>query len=257
MRILAVARYRFWTTFRSGAAIFGLAAGLPFAGTLFESLSSNMAEVDASMFAAHAAFALVVWFTHAAILIGGSAMFGNVRASRTDLTSAMSDLMDSAPVPPRLRFTGEWLGILCTILMVHLCCLPALAMTAVLSPLPLTVFATMEAALIPLLVLSSASAASQRLAPRTRWSGTRSARSGLLMTILAGLIILGTTNQATFHDSFVAFVGLPSMRKWHAVAASVNDPFLMFFLLALLYSAYLAYFYLIGSRDRAALGDIA
>jgi hypothetical protein len=257
MRILAVARYRFWTTLRSAAPIFGLAAGMPFAGTLFEALSWRLVDVDASMLAAHAGFAIIVWTVHGAILIGASELFGNVKASRSDLTSAISDLMDSAPIQPRVRFAGECLGIFGTTLMIHLCCLPGLAMTAALSPLPAIVFGSIEAAMIPLMILASASAAWRRLAPRTRWSGTRSARSGLLFIILALLIVFGTTSQPAFRDSLVAFIGSPSMRKWQFVAASVDNPFLLIFLLAMLYSAYFAFFYLSGTRDRAALGDIA
>jgi len=257
MRVLALARYRFWTTLRSAGPILGLAFGPAFAGAAFETLLSKWFPPDPSMFSAQAAFALIAWLAHCAILIGASLTFGSVKASRTDLTSAMSDLIDSTPIEPRVRFIGEMLGVLGTTLMIHLCCLPGLAITAALSPHPTVMFVCIEAVLIPMIALSSASAAWRRLAPPTRWGSTRAARSGLVFVILVSIIVLSTRNVATFRDAAGGFLSSPSMRKWQLVAASFDNPFLLFVLLGILYIGYMTFFYIAGTRDRAALGEIA
>ena len=253
MRVLAIARYRFWTTLRSSSAIAGLAMGPAVAGAIFESASSNFAALDASLLAAHATFAFITWLAHGAILIGASEAFGSVKQSRPDISAAISDLMDSAPIAPRSRFAGEALGILATTLMIHLCSLPALLIAAVLSPLPLRLFVCIEAVLVPLMVLSSASAAWKRLSPRTGWVSTRSARSGLLFIVLASLIVIANVDLQTFRDSAFAFFSEPSMRKWRLVVAGVDNPFVLFLLFALLYGAYMTFYFVSAVRRADAL----
>ena len=251
MRVLAVARFRFWTIVRSSAAIFSMALGPAFAGVAFESITSSYMAIDAGMLAPQAFFVLLAWLVHGAMLIAASQAFGNPKTSRSELTAAIADLMDSVPVHPRVRFAGEWLGIFSAMMTIHLCCLPALVLTAVLSPLPMILVAYAEAVLIPLMILASGSATWRRLGPQTSWSNSRLARSGLLFIILALLIVAANTDEPAFRDAAFAFFTAPSMPKWHLVAASIDDPFLLLFPLALLYAAYLAFFYISSTRDRA------
>ena len=243
MRYLAFARFRLLTTVREATPIFVFATLPPLLAAWYMSTPEPLFRASADLLlGAFARAALLAWLFHAAIIVTASEAIGSMRLLRPDLTSIPSDLMDSAPVGPFPRFWGDALGIFAATLMIHACCLPLLAVVAVLSPLPTIVFVWIEAGMVALTILTSASGAWKRLAPRTNWSATRSARSGILFVILFLLALGAATKVETFRDSLFVFVGEPSMRAWAAVAASVENPFLLVVLLSLLYAGYIVYF---------------
>ena len=163
-------------------------------------------------------------------------------------TDAPGDLMDTAPIRPGARFWGEAAGILAAAMTIHICTLPVLVLVAALSPLPTAMFVTAEAATIALVVLASAGGAWKRRAPRTRWSATRGPRSAVLFGILLLMTVRHTTQWEVFRDSLVWFVTHPSPRDWSAVSNAVDNPLLLFMLLSLLYTGYIAYYYATSVR---------
>ena len=243
MRYLAVARLRLWTALRSATPIFILAALPPLMAAAFESMPEPLFRAAADeLLAPIAKAALFAWLIHGGIMVAACEAFGS-RRLRSDLTSLPSDLMDSAPVGPVPRFWGEVLGIFCAALTIHACCLPLLAVAAVLSPLPTAAFVWIEAGIIALMILGSAGAAWKRLAPPTRWNTTRTASAGILFLILLLLALYATTTWGGLGDSLAAFIITPSMRAWAAVTASVENPLLLGVLLSMLYFGYLLYYF--------------
>lgn len=251
MRYLAVARFRLLTTIRSATPIFVIAALPPLIGAAVESMPEPLYRSEAEVMMRVTAMAgLFSWLVHSFVMLLSCEAFGNLRLLRPDLTSLPSDLMDSAPIRPEPRFWGEALGIFGVTMTIHICCLPLLAAAATLSPLPLSMFGWMEAGLIALLILGSASAAWKRLAPRTPMSATRTVRSGILLFILVLLVFGATTKWAAFRDALASFAAGPSMRAWAEVTATVESPSVLALLLSLLYASYL--FYYVASARKPA-----
>jgi hypothetical protein len=251
MRYLAVARFRLLTTIRESTGVFVFAAVPALIAMVFEATPEPLFRAAADeLLGVFARVALVAWLFHAFIIITASEAFGSRRLFRVDATALPPDLMDSAPISPIERFWGETLGIFAATATIHAACLPLLAVVAVLSPLPTVVFAWIEAGIVALMILGSAGAAWKRLAPRTRWATTRTARSGILFLILFFLTLFATTHWTTFRDSLAAFIFTPSMRSWAAVANAVESPLLLAILWLLLYGGYVLY-YLNASRKPA------
>ena len=249
MRYLAIARLRLLTTTRAATPLFAVTAAaaiLPAAFLAF--IPDELFRASADQFLGTAATTTVAaWIVHALLLVLACNAFGNETLLKPHLTSmetpAGSDLIDTAPISPKARFWGETAGILAAAMTIHLCTLPVLVLLLALSPLPTSMFFAAEAVILTLVVLASAGGAWKRRAPRTKWSGTRSARSGILFGFLLLMTVRHTTDWYPFRDSLVQFVKEPSARVWSAVANAIDSPLLFFTLLALLYTGYLAYYY--------------
>ena len=242
MRYLAVARFRLLTTIREATGVFVFAALPPLFAAIFEIMPEPLFRAGADeLLGEFARVALLAWLFHTFVIVAASEASGK-RLFRVDATALPPDLMDSVPIGPLERFWGETLGTFAATATIHIACLPLLALVAVLSPLPTVVFAWIEAGIVPLMILASAGAAWKRLAPRTRWSATRTARSGILFVILSFVTLSATTQWQAFRDSAFAFVFFPSMRAWAAVARSVENPMLLVLLWLLLYTGYILYY---------------
>jgi hypothetical protein len=249
MRYLAIARFRLLTTIRAANALFAVAAIAAIGPAALNSfMPDEVFRAGADDFLGLAATtAVIAWIAHALILAFACDAFGNVTLLRTQITSLQTDgpadLMDTAPIKPGARFWGEAAGILAAAMTIHICTLPVLVLVAALSPLPTAMFIAAEAAIIALVVLASTGGAWKRRAPRTKWSGTRGARSAVLFAILLLLAIKHTTEWEVFRDSLVRFVREPSPAVWLAVSNAVENPTLLFVLLSLLYAGYMAFYY--------------
>jgi hypothetical protein len=249
MRYLAIARLRLLTTTRAASPLFAVtvaAAILPAAYLAFIPDEVIRAEAD-SILSMAATIALAAWVVHALLLVLACNAFGNETLLKPHLTSmetpAASDLIDTAPISLKARFWGETAGILAAAMTIHLCTLPVLVLIFALGPLPASMLFVAEAAIITFVFLASAGGAWKRRAPRTKWSGTRSARSGILFAILLLMTVRYTTQWEAFRDSLALFVREPSARIWAVVTNAIDNPLLFFTLLSLLYTGYIAYYY--------------
>lgn len=245
MRFLAIARWRVLTTIRSATLLFVAAVIVPFAAAAAQSAPFTP---DASMMNVHAAMASYAWLIHAAFLLFACETFGNVGILRADFTPA-TDLLESAPLRRMPRFFGEAAGVFSAAAILHICCLPLLVTAAVLSPAATSIFVSIEAAVLALLILASASAAWKRLAPVSKWSRTRTVRSLALFFVLVLLSVIVTTQWALFRDAMFAFLVSPSMRAWTRVASAVDNPFPLALLLVVLYCSYLLFYFVQGTRE--------
>ena len=243
MRYLAVARLRMLTTIRQATGVFIFAMLPPIVAAIFEAVPEPLFRAAADeLLGEFARTAFVAWMFHAFVIVMASEAFGSLRLLRDDATALPPDLMDSAPITPIERFWGETLGVFAATVMIHIACLPLLTVVAVLSPLPTIVFVWIEVVIVALMILGSASAAWKRLAPRTQWSATRTARSGILFLILFIITLRVSTYWQAFRDSAFAFLFTPSLRAWSAVANSVENPPLLIILWIALYGGYLLYY---------------
>ena len=244
MRYLAVARFRLLSSIREATSAFIIAAVPPLLAAVNETTPEPLFRATADeLLGTFARAAMLGWVFHAMFIFAISQGFGSMRLFRADQTSLPTDLMDSAPIRPLERFWGEALGVFAATATIHAACLPLLAVVAVLSPLPTIIFAWLEVAIIVLMIFGSAGAASKRLAPRNKWSASRTARSGILFLILFFVTLSVTTKWQVFRDSFMQFLLLnPSMRTWAAVAGAVENPVLLITLWLLLYAGYILYY---------------
>ena len=251
MRYLAVARLRLMTAVRQATPILLIAAVPPTGALLFEAMPEPLFRASADeVLETMARAAMLAWLIHGAILVVACEAFGTLQLMRPGSSAAQSDLLDSAPIGHLPRFWGEALGIFATTLSIHLCCLPLLATAAILSPLPTIFFAGVEAVTIAFVALGSAVGASKRLAPVTRWSATRSARSGALFVTLFLAALLATTEWEKFRDAIGEFLIVPSVRHWAAVTSAIARPSLLAILIAILYGGYILFF-VRSARTRA------
>jgi hypothetical protein len=249
MRYLAIARFRLLTTIRAAAPIFAVAALAAIVPAI--SLSFMPDEVfraeAAEILRLGAVTAIGTWIVHALILAFACDAFGSTTLLRAQMTSTetvmLPDLMDTAPIRPAARFWGEAAGIVAAAMTIHLCVLPVLLMVAALSPLPTSMFVAAEIMTIVITTLASIGAAWKRRAPRTKWSSSRGPRSAVLFAILVFVTVRYTTRWETFRDLLVNFISEPSPRLWSAVTGAVENPLMLFSMLALLYTGYILYFY--------------
>ena len=137
MRALAIARFRLWTTIRVGNPYVVFAAGAPAIAAVVQVAvaSSGDFSPDAVLHVSATA-ALFAWTLHSALMFGVTQEMGNAAGSPLDTPVHQSDLMDSAPIRSDERTAGELAGVLVSASLIHVCCLPLLAITAALSPLP-------------------------------------------------------------------------------------------------------------------------
>lgn len=248
MRYLAVARFRLLTIIRTATPIFVLALIPPLIGAAWLSRGAepDFRAAAGEVLGQHARVAVIAWLLHAFLLSFACLMSGKVKTAHDDvMTNVMPDLMDTAPVGHGERFWGEALGTLAATAMIHVCCLPLLAAVAALNPLPTAVFLWIEAATIALIALASAGAAWQRRALRTKYSGTRGLRNAALLAILFFVALRATTRWEVFLDSIL--YPQSSIRRWAHV---VENPFLLFTILSLLYAGTITYYYVSSTRKR-------
>lgn len=255
MRILAISRFRLLTTVRAASPMFALAILPPLVGVLVVSGPEPGFRHEADFWLpVHAAAAMLAWVLHALFLASGALMSGKVRSAHDFVSSdGIADLMDTAPVGVGSRFWGEALGTVQAAAAIHLCCLPLLAAAAALSPLPTVMFLWIEAGVLALLALAGTGAAWQRCMPRTKYSATRGPRNGLALVTLFSLIVVLTTRPLQFRDSLLDFLlgRKPSVQRWADVTATVENPVLLFLLLALLYAGSILYYYVSATRRPA------
>jgi hypothetical protein len=254
MRHLAISRFRLLTTIRGANLLFAVAFVAAFAPLLFITGQPDEVFRDSAdvLLGEAARVSVFAWIFHALLLGFACDMFGNVTLLRSQLTSGEtdrpSDLMDTAPIRPGAYFWGEAGGIFAAAMSIHVCALPLLALLAALSPLPISMFFIAEAATIALVIMASAGGAWKRRAPRSRWSGTRGPRSAALFGIIVLLMLRRTTHWIPFRDALAVFATEPSPRLWAPVVAAVENPLLLFVLLAFLCIGYIAFFYKSSAR---------
>ena len=252
MRYLAVARLRLLTSIRESTPAFVAAALPPLLAAYYEITPEPLFRAAADeLLGKFARAAILGWLFHALFIYAVAEAFGSMRLLRVDQTAPSPDLMDSAPITPLTRFWGEALGVFGATVSIHAACLPLLAVIAVLSPLPTAVFVWIEVAIVALMIFGSAGAAWKRLAPRNKWTATRTFRSAILFLILLFATLFATTNWPVFRDSFMYFLLIsPSMRGWAAVSGAVEQPVLLVTLWLMLYVGYILY-YVIATRKQA------
>jgi hypothetical protein len=243
MRPLAIARFRLWTTIRSATPFVTFAAAPPIVALLvntFFALSPLMMSPDL-MLRIGATAAMASWLFHAFLMVGLAHQFGQ-RPVTLNAPVPPGDLIDSAPISPAHRSTGEFTGIFTSALLIHVACLPLLAVVAALSPLPSVFFACFEGLILSALILASASAAWRMAVLGHSRSGMRAARNAGLFILLALIITIGTTRPVAFRDGAFQFVIAPSMAAWSRLLATIEYPVAMVTMLLTLYGAYLAFF---------------
>lgn len=252
MRTLAIARYRIWTAIRAATPLFVTVLTPPLLATAGAALIDGRDLADPEMvMRVSAGASMVAWLFHGLLLFGLAHQSAQSKIAE-DATVHPSDLMDSAPFGPRDRFLGEFYGVLTATLLVHGCCLPVLAVLAALTPLPMAMFAGVEAVLIAGIILGSASAAWRRvIGGGTPAKSMRVTRTTLLFFALVLFVVLMTTDHAPFRDAALAFVFGPSLPAWSRVTNAIDHPELMVGLLLTIYIGYLAFFFLSSIRSRA------
>jgi hypothetical protein len=244
MRPLAIARFRVWTTLRAATPLLFFALIAPLVAMIISTAVENMDVVDPVMVMKVAAVAAFLpWLFSGFVLVGIAHELGNPLSHEATLRP--SDLIDSAPVAPEQRMIGEFLGIFTATIVLHVACLPVLAVNAALSPLPTSFFAWVEACVLAAIILASASAAWRRvvLGP-TRAKGIQATRNTFLFFLLTLLTFIFTTNPVAFRDAAAQFTIGPSLRAWARLVAAIEYPVALLAILGTIYAAYLAYFFL-------------
>ena len=252
MRPLAIARLRLWTTVRAATPLLAFAAAGPLIAIVVDTaLTLSMQIQPDYLLRIAATAAMLSWSLHGFILVGIAHELGQRRVT-PDASVHPSDLIDSAPISPPERSAGEFAGILTTMLLLHVTCLPVLAVVAALSPLPSRFFGWFELMLMALIVLASASAAWRLvvLAPLGN-KNLRAVRNAGLFFLLTTVIAIVTTKPLAFRDAFFGFFIGPSRQAWSRLAASVEHPAAMIGMLLTLYCGYLA-FYALSAFGRTA-----
>lgn len=248
MRSLAIARLRLLTRIRTASVFFALAAApaLPF--VLVASWPpENEYRAGFPFIATYlSGWSVLVFILHLGVMMIGSETSGQLHPQREG--TEWSDLMETIPIGPTGRFWGELLGNLGINLTIHLCCLPLLALVAVVSPLPISVFLIVELLVLFFLFMAAAAAAWKRCAAPTKWSGTRMARSGMLFWILFVLILNATARWESIPDALDGLWMRPSPTTWRAALAVFDRPVQFVVLVTLLCLSYLTFYYVSSVR---------
>jgi hypothetical protein len=250
MRYLAIAHFRALTLIRSTAPFYVVAMLPALIGAIYESQPEPFFRAEAEVILPrNATAAVAAWVIHALILFFASLASGTARRHMDLQTAERADLIDTAPVSLENHYWGEVLGTFLATIVIHICCLPLLAVVAALSPLPTSFFAAIEAVIVALILLAAAGAAWQRRAAPSKFSGTRGPRMALLFLVLLLMTFRHTTGRwEAFRDSALAFFLHASTRSWAAVVEAIDNPTLLVSTLLLVYLAYLVYFYVAGTR---------
>ena len=140
------------------------------------------------------------------------------------------------------------MGIFASVMIIHLCTLPLLAMVIVLSPLGLTSFLCFELMIVASVVLASAAASWKLRSETSRWTHTRMIRNGAVFLIGLLVIVISNTRWEEFRDAFPWYLREPSARTWSAVTSTIDNPPLLVSWLVLLYAGFMTFYYLQGVR---------
>ena len=253
MRALAIARFRRLTSIRAANPLILFCATPPliaaFVQTSLGMSDSFSPDVLQRICATAAIFS---WSVHAFMIGGVAHELGNAKLA-IDTAVHASDLIDSVPVAPAERVTGEFTGVFASAMLIHICCLPLLGLVAALSPLPTRYFASLEGFILALTLLASASAGWLRvvLGP-TRSLGMKSLRNSALFFVAILMAVIVTTKPVAFRDAFFQFFIAPSTQAWSRVLETVERPVALLAFLAAIYASYFAYFFLssIGHRPQ-------
>ena len=253
MRPLALARYRIWTSIRAANPVMLFCAVPPVVAALAQTVwgMSDSFPPDI-LLRLSATAALFSWCIHGTMVAAAAREFGN--ASRTSASAVHpSDLMDSVPVEPAARATGEFTGFFASAMLVHICCFPLLVVVAALSPLPTIFFAWIEGAILAVLVLASASGSWFRVVVgSSRRVGMRPMRNSAFFLLGIVITIVVTTRPIAFRDAFFSFFIAPSTAAWWRLVGTIERPEAMIAFLTALYAGYFSYFVLscIGHRPQ-------
>lgn len=250
--VLALARYHVLSRLRPAWGVFGimfLFAFLPILmfGGLFGGSSEVRFEKDMVMHFTVAAVH-VTWILHILFLVGAADLLSIRRPPSSEGRPAAADLTETVPIGPAERYTGEMLGVLGAVLMVHVCTLPLLVVAFVQSPLRSSTFFWFEAVVLAVAVLAAAGSSWKGRAGG-RWGRTRTARTAALFGILLAIVLSATTRWDAFRDALLAYFTEPSPRRWSLVAAEVMNPPLLALLLVLLYGGFITFFALSSIRS--------
>lgn len=254
MRSLALARYRFLVSIRSGGiAIGGFAASagaaiLGGAGALstVDIAFSDFARQAPDAFSRAAKWVTSAYLFHTVALMAICFAFGTTQR-RSEQSSA--DLMQSAPVTAAQTFWGDCLGMLAATLSIHAAVVPLLAFIVALSPHPSTTFWFFELAVVVVLFLVSALAAWSLRAESWRWSLARSFRASVVvLVIVAGAAGLFARRPAGLAEALIAVLENPGQRSLHALIAAFRNPPTATVAFAILYAAFVAFFFIHSVR---------
>jgi hypothetical protein len=190
---------------------------------------------------------LVAYFLHVLILWVAADVLANVTNTWGEWVDR-PDLLDTVPISRGSRFRGETAGILATLVVIHLATLPLLVFVGILSPMGTPAIVALEGLVAVVMLFSSAAAAWKMRASRDAWARSRTLRAlGVAGLLMLGVIFL-TTRPAAFRDAAGAFLNEPAPRTWAAVAASVDNPLLLFVSLFACLGGALLFFYLQSTR---------
>jgi hypothetical protein len=252
MRHLAIARYRLLTTIRGANWVFAISLG----AALVFLLASPSLRVDESEFRRYpqgnaevtATLALFCYVLHAIILFLNCLAFGSAGRSRSEAKES-SDLIDTAPLTPGIRFWGDALGAFTAALIVHLCTLPLLALAVALSPITNGAFVRIELAIVAFLLLGGAAASWQLHAPPSKWSQTRAPRSAATFLILLIITLIVNTRWEAFRDALGVLMAETSPGHWADLVAAIDSPPLLLIQLVLLFGGFIAFYYFHAVRS--------
>ena len=188
-----------------------------------------------------------VCLLHLAMVFTATAM---VVAPRRQLEGrVVADLMETAPISPLGRFTGDMIGAAACALVIHACTVPVVALAFVLSPVSSAMFWWYELIVIAVVILMAAGVAWKKRLAGVR--GRARATAQIALTLLLALLIVGsTTRRPYFGEAVASFISEPSYRRWSNVVAEVMNPPLFVALFALLYFGSIFYF---AARSRRLL----
>lgn len=253
MRYLGIARLRLLMTTRTWSPIFVLAVLPPAIAAIAVATQEEFFLHDAQFhLPINAAAATLSWTLHALLLGAATAFSGSANRSRAAVANAhVPDLLDTAPIAQGPRYWGDVLGTFAATAVVHICCVPLLAVVAAVSPLPLTLFLWFEIVVLAFLILASAGAAWQRSTSAAKSSAARMAIGFFVVTLLL-LILWMTTNMRAFRDAVFNFLMTrPSRAGWSDVVAAVEEPAMFVALFALLYAGTMLYYHFSSTNRRA------
>lgn len=243
MRILAIVRLRYFSIVRSATILF-VAALIP----LFPAVMLQVVEPVEEMgevLRFEAIFAVVGWLMHA-VFLSIAAIFTAAGRAWDDANSnrIAADLIDTAPLHERERFSGEALGTLAAISVIHFCCLPILIANAGSTLVPIRIFVAIESTMLLVFFFAGCCAAWLRRAPRTKFAATRAARhlASVSALVLAALFLTsrpGATLDAVTH--YLASGGSP--RFLPAVQSTIAQPDILLSMLVVIYLGTLIYYY--------------
>lgn len=249
MRSLGLTRYRILTNTRTMGWVFGVTLGAAAIAVLFGSrvVFPVSRAYDDPVGMMHGATQTVqaVYFWHIVILAAACDLLG--RPKREADGSLSYDLTETAPIGSGARYQADTLGILGSVLMVHVTTLPLLALAVAVSPLPSSAFFWLELLTLAVLYLTSA-AASWKLRGSAKWARSRSIRSLGLFALLLLLIVIFNTRWEAFRDAAAMVISDPAPQRWEPLAAAIVNAPLLGALVLLLYGGFIAYYALDSIR---------